>query len=215
MPFSVFNFSKNFGKLELASPNIASTNSCIFYAFQNKVRLASTNLFSKHQPSGPMLSISQNVRLSVCVCVCSLLRYRINVFLPPLPEVGCQIFLEIRNPWGKVMERSGLRFEHFCLKVVYNRFFLLILPYKTWWKPRFPMDQRPLVKGRIANFGISLDVLSFCILDDFFRFSKNLVFGYSWSTWKPPFPMDQRPLVEGRIANFGIFLEVFEFLRFG
>ena len=35
--------------------------------------------FSKHRPSGPMLSISQNVRLcvcpSVCSCVCSILRY--------------------------------------------------------------------------------------------------------------------------------------------
>ena len=34
-----------------------------------------------------------------------------NGLLPPLPEVGCPIFLEIRNPWGKVMERSGLTFE--------------------------------------------------------------------------------------------------------
>ena len=75
-----------------------------------------------------MLSISQNARLSVrrsvhlCVCpsVCSLLRDRLNVFLPPLPEVECPIFLEIRNPWGKVMERSGLRLEHFCLEVVLN-----------------------------------------------------------------------------------------------
>ena len=78
--------------------------------------------FSKHRPSGPMLSISWNVRLRVClsVCpsVCSLLRYRLNVFLSQLPEVGGPIFLEIRNPWGKVMERSGLRFEHFCLEVV-------------------------------------------------------------------------------------------------
>ena len=40
------------------------------------------------------------------------------VFLPPLPEVGCPIFLEIRNPWGKVMERSGVTFKHFCFKVV-------------------------------------------------------------------------------------------------
>ena len=78
--------------------------------------------FSKHRPSGPTLSISRNVRLSVClsVCpsVCSLLRYRLSIFLPPLPEVGCPIFLEIRNPWVKVMERSGLTLEHFCLKVV-------------------------------------------------------------------------------------------------
>ena len=47
--------------------------------------------------------------------------YRLNIFLPPLPEFGCNFFLEIRNPWGKVMERSGLRFEHFCLEVVQNR----------------------------------------------------------------------------------------------
>ena len=41
-----------------------------------------------------------------------------RVFLPPLPEDGCPIFLEIRNPLGKEMERSGLTFEHFCLEVV-------------------------------------------------------------------------------------------------
>ena len=58
----------------------------------------------------------------------------LTVFVPPLPEVGCPIFLEIRNPWGKVierspvfleirnpwgkvMERSGLRYENFCLKL--------------------------------------------------------------------------------------------------
>ena len=50
-----------------------------------------------------------SVCLSVCVSVCSLLRYRLTVFLPPLPEVGCPIFLEIPNPLGKVVERSGLR----------------------------------------------------------------------------------------------------------
>ena len=87
-----------------------------------KAIVISTKQFSKHRPSGPMLSISRNVRLcvrlSVRVSVCSLLRYRWTVFLPPLPEIGCQIFLEIRNPWGKVMERSGLTFEHFCLEVV-------------------------------------------------------------------------------------------------
>ena len=78
--------------------------------------------FSKHWPSGPMLSINRNVRLSVCpsvhVFVCSFLRYRLTVFLPPLPEIRFQILLEIKNPWGKVMERSGLTFEHFSLEVV-------------------------------------------------------------------------------------------------
>ena len=34
------------------------------------------------------------------------------------PSSLTAIFLEIQNPWGKVMERSGLTFEHFCSKVV-------------------------------------------------------------------------------------------------
>ena len=42
----------------------------------------------------------------------------LTVFLPPLSEVRNPIFLEIRNPWGKVMEGSGLRYEHFSLKIV-------------------------------------------------------------------------------------------------
>ena len=42
----------------------------------------------------------------------------LTVFLPPLPKVGCPIFLEIQNPWGKVKEISGLTFELFCLEVV-------------------------------------------------------------------------------------------------
>ena len=140
--------------------------------------------FSKHRPSGPMLSISRFVRLCVCLSVCLFtfevpfkrlfaptsrsrtsnifrdseslgksngkkwsqmwtflfenclklpckkkfffftflvffgFRSFLTVFLPPLPEVGCPIFLEIRNPLGKVMERSGLRYEHFSLKSV-------------------------------------------------------------------------------------------------
>ena len=32
--------------------------------------------------------------------------------MPPLPKVGCPKCLEIQNPWGKVLERSGLRIEH-------------------------------------------------------------------------------------------------------
>ena len=44
-------------------------------------------------------------------------------------------------------------------------------------KPRYAMDQRPLVEGRIANFGIFLDFSSFRVLDDFFHFSKKLGFG--------------------------------------
>ena len=91
-------------------------------------------------------SVRLFVRPSVCPSVCSLLRYHLNVFLPPLPEVWCPIFLEIRNPWGKVTKRSGLRFKRFVgkwSKIATQKkvfFFLLILPYKTWWKPSFLMD---------------------------------------------------------------------------
>ena len=155
---------------------------------RKKTKLVHTYLtmktFSKHRPSGPMLSISRNVRPSVRVCVCPSVcvftfevpfnglfapssrsqmsnifrdseslgksnvkkwsqiwtflfknclksprkkkffsslflvffgfRSFLTVFFLPLPKVGCPIFLEVRNPWGKVMERSGLRYEHFC-----------------------------------------------------------------------------------------------------
>ena len=66
-----------------------------------------------------MLSISRNVHMFVGLSVCVFtFEVPFNGLLPPLPEVGCPKFLEIRNPWGKVMERSGLRLEHFCLEVV-------------------------------------------------------------------------------------------------
>ena len=67
------------------------------------------------------VSVCLSVRLSVRLSMCSLFRYHLNVFLPTHPEVGCPIFLENRNPWRKVMERSGLRLEHFCLEMVLNR----------------------------------------------------------------------------------------------
>jgi len=75
------------------------------------------------------------------VSICSLLRYRLNVFLPPLSEVGCPIFLEIQNPLGKIMERSGLRFEHFSLEMFLNtqkKKFLLNLPYKKLVETTLP-----------------------------------------------------------------------------
>ena len=124
--------------------------------------------FSKHQPSGLMLSISRNVRLSVCVFV-RLFTFEIPFkrLFAPLPKVNCPKIFEIRNPWGKAVEISGLRFEHFLfgtgLKLLpkKNNFFWLILSYKTCWKPRLPMDERPLIEGYIANFGISQEIFEF------------------------------------------------------
>ena len=37
-------------------------------------------------------------------------------FCPKFPK--CCKCLKIRNPWGKVLERNGLRCEHFCSKMV-------------------------------------------------------------------------------------------------
>ena len=39
-------------------------------------------------------------------------------FCPHFPKFQCPNFLNIQNPWGKVMERSGIRFEHFGSKMV-------------------------------------------------------------------------------------------------
>ena len=53
-----------------------------------------------------------------------------------------------------------------------NRVFLVHL------ETTLPMNKRSLVEGRITNFGIFLDVfLSFCVVDDVFRFSKKMCFG--------------------------------------
>ena len=83
-------------------------------------------------------SICPSVRLSMCLfvylSVCSLLRCRLNVFLPQLPKVGCPIFLQIRNPCEKIMERSGLRYEHFCLKIVKN-----CVTKKSFFSPHYSL----------------------------------------------------------------------------
>ena len=86
--------------------------------------------------------ICPSVCLCVCVSVCSLLRYNLNIFWPPLPKVGCPIFLEIPNPFGKVVERISLIFFWKWSKIAQKKKFFvwLTLPYKTWWKPRFPVD---------------------------------------------------------------------------
>ena len=128
---------------------------------------------------------ANSIQQSRCPCViCHLLVFPLFIYsilrpiLTPLTKVRCPKILEIQNPWGKVLERSGLRIEHFCWEVVLNRrikkrqfFFLLILTYRTWLKPLFPMDQRPLVKGYISNFGISLAFFEFFCFGLFFLFN--------------------------------------------
>ena len=44
-----------------------------------------------------------------------------EAYFAPTSRSRMSKILEIRNPWGKVLERTGLRIEHFCLEVVLNR----------------------------------------------------------------------------------------------
>ena len=62
-----------------------------------------------------MLSLSRFVHMCVCLFT---FEVPFKHLFAPFPEFGRPQFLEIRNPWGKLMERSGLTFEHFCLEVV-------------------------------------------------------------------------------------------------
>ena len=108
------------------------------------------NLLKHLSKHWPMLSIGQNVRLSVRLfvrlSVCSLLRLRLNVFLAPLPKVGCPRFFRNLESLGKSNEKKWYQIWAFlfenCLKSPRKKslLFLLILPYKPWWKPCFPMD---------------------------------------------------------------------------
>ena len=151
--------------------------------------------FSKHWPSGPMPkcpSVCLSVRLSVCLSVCSLVRYRSTVFLPPLPEVGCPIFLEIRNPWGKSNGKKWSQIWTFlfesCLKLPRKKkvFFCWFCLTKHGGNFASQWIRDLWSKGLL----LILTYLAFCVLDDFFHFQKNRVLGYSWSTRKPLFPKD-------------------------
>ena len=55
----------------------------------------------------------------VCLFVC-LFTFEVpfNGLFAPTSRSRMSNNLEIRNSWGKVMERSGVTFKHFCLEVV-------------------------------------------------------------------------------------------------
>ena len=115
------------------------------------------------------MSVCPSVRLSVCPSVC--------LFTFEVPSNGLFAPTSLGKSNGKkwsqiwyVLFGSGLKSPR------KKKFFLLILPYKTCWKPRFPMDERPLVKGYIANLGISLDVFEFLRFGWFFPFFKKIGF---------------------------------------
>ena len=91
----------------------------------------------------------------------SLLRYRSMVFLPPLPEVRCPLFFEIQNPWGKVMERNGLGYEPFCLKIVSKRCAKISFFFFTFSTFEVPLNGlfAPISRSRMSNIFRDLESL--------------------------------------------------------
>ena len=80
-----------------------------------------------------------NMFARVFVCGFTFLRYKLNVFLPPLPEVGCPKSLDIWNPWGKVVGRTGLRCDFFYL-------FTFEVPFKHLFDPIFQSGMSKLFR---------------------------------------------------------------------
>ena len=114
--------------------------------------------FPKHQPSGPMLSISWFVHLCVRVFTFEVPFERF--FAPTSWSWISNIFRDLKS-FGKSSKKKWSQIEFFFGSG-------LKLPYKTWWKPCIPMDKKPLVKGHIANFGIFLETFEFLRFERFF-----------------------------------------------
>ena len=72
---------------------------------------------------------------SVCLSMCSLLRYHLNILFSPLPEVGCPKYLEIQNSWGKEMVSDLKTFTNKGCKIAAHLLFFFCEFYLT--KPDF------------------------------------------------------------------------------
>ena len=87
------------------------------------------------------------VCLCVCQSVCSLLRYRLNIFLPPFPEVGCPTFLEIWNPWEKcwkeVVSELNIFVRKWCKIAASKKVFFFVADFDLFcveelvWSPSY------------------------------------------------------------------------------
>jgi hypothetical protein len=93
-----------------------------------------------------MLSISQNVRLFVCWSV-RLFTFEVpfkRIFAPTAQSRMSNIFRDsesLGKSNGKKWSQIGTFLFGSGLKLPPQKsLFLLILPYKTWWKPHFRMD---------------------------------------------------------------------------
>ena len=107
-----------------------------FFLFNAFVVLLEREIWHIWQPM--WCSQGSVLRFSRCFFyICSL---RLNIFLPPLLEVQCQIFLDFRNPWGKVMKRSAFLFC--CWKFA-------LLAGLFWYPCYYPHQTRDALSPRI------------------------------------------------------------------
>ena len=127
-----------------------------------------SNSFQRIGP-WPILSKSRDVRLCVCVFV-PFHALGFEAYFAPTSRSRMSKNFRDSESLGKSNGKNWSQIGTFLcgrsLKSPRKKslFLLLILPYKTCWKPRSSMDEIPLVEGYIANFSISLDVF------EFFRF---------------------------------------------
>ena len=160
-----------------------SLSSPLRFTLPGYFNLAALVVFSLNRPTGPIRSSSRNVRLLYLVsCLSPFHVLDFEAYFAPTSRSGrSQVFRDsesLGKSAGKMWSKNWT-FLWSKIAAQKKRYFFMISPFKTWWKPSFPMDYRPLVKGYIANFGISLDVFEFWIifsvLNFFFGFCVFLV----------------------------------------
>ena len=127
----------------------------------------------------------------VCLCLClsvHFLRYRLTVILPPFPKIGCPIFLEIRNPWGKVIKEVVSHLNIFVKKLSKiaaqkKVFFCAGFALQNLLETTLPDGLETSGRRVYRKFWhISRRFWVFAFYMIFSVFQKNWVFGYSWST---------------------------------
>ena len=137
-----------------------------------KIKNKNNNIFSSNRPTGRIPSSSCNVRLFVCLLM-SMSPFHIldfEAYFAPTSQSRMSKFFRDSESLGKSARKNIFVVKWSKIAVQKKVSFLLILPYTIWWKPRFLMDQRPLVEGCIANFCISLDVFELFCFGLFFPF---------------------------------------------
>ena len=135
------------------------------------------------------LVVAMSVCLSVCLCVwCPFLRGIFwGLFCPHFPRSDVQNFRDLEF-FGKSAGKKWSQNWNFLLGCGVKSprqkkfFLLLILPYKTWWKPASRWIRNLWSKG-ISLILASLDVFEFLRFIWFFLFKKKIGF---WGILGPP-----------------------------